>query len=111
MATIREILQKSFPTCFNRQACRKKHYVTMANSTRMSSVRDGHHSRNFAKIISNFFLSAKHGEKALCHDGKVYLNVQHNVQSERKRSVMMANSRWPPFAKFCKNEFRLFFKP
>ena len=55
MATIREILQKSFPTFFNRQARRNKHYVTMANSTTMFSVRDGDHSRNFSKIISNFF--------------------------------------------------------
>ena len=60
MTTIREILQKSFPTFFKRQARWKKHYVTMENSTTMSS--------------------------------------------ERKRCVMMANSRWPPFAKFCKNK-------
>ena len=38
MTTIREILQKSFPTFFKRQARRKKHYVTMANSTTMSSI-------------------------------------------------------------------------
>jgi len=38
MATIREILQKSFPTFFKRQACRKKRYVTMANSSTITSM-------------------------------------------------------------------------
>ena len=101
MATIREILQKLFPTFFKRQARRKKHYVTMAKSTVMCKakesavswwqIRDGHHLQNFAKMSFDFFLSLK--------------------QSKRKRSVMKANSRCPPFANFCKNDFRLFLKP
>ena len=49
---------------------------------------DSHHSWNFAKINFDFFLNAK--------------------QDPRKRSVMMAISRWSPFAKICKNEFWLF---
>ena len=46
--------------------------------------------QNFTKINFDFFVSVK--------------------QDEKKRGIMMASSRWPPFAKFCKNEFRLFCK-
>jgi len=46
--------------------------------------------QNFAKLNLDFFVSVK--------------------QDEKKRDIVMASSRWPPFAKFCKNEFRLFCK-
>ena len=50
-------------------------------------IRNGYHSRNFAKMKFDFFIGTK--------------------QHERKRSAKMANSQWLPFAKFRKNKFRL----
>ena len=52
-------------------------------------IRDGHYLQNFAKINFDFFLSVKHDEK--------------------KRSFVMTNSQWPPFAKSCKYDFLTFF--
>jgi len=83
-AKLCKILQKLFPT-----------FLWASSRTKGSSVswwqaRDGHHSRKFAKMNFNFLVSVK--------------------ECENKRGVMMAKSRWAPFAKFCKNKFRLFCK-
>ena len=72
------------------------HNVHMMRKAKESAVswwpiRDVHQLRIFAKINFDFFLSLKQGE--------------------RKCSVLMAISRWPPFAKFCKNKFWLVFRP
>jgi len=75
--TIREILQKLISTFFWTSSKTKECEVSWWR------FRDGHYSRNFAKIIFDFILNAK--------------------QDERKRNVMMAVSWWSPIAKFCKN--------
>jgi len=82
MVTICENLQKLISTFFSASSKTKKSVVSWWR------IRDGHHSRNFAKMNFDFL---------------VRLN-----QDEKKRSVMMAFSLWSPFAKFCKNELQLF---
>ena len=77
IVTIREILQKLISTFFLTSSKTKESEVSWWQ------LRDGYHLRKFAKINFDFFLRVKH--------------------DERKRSVMMATSRWLPFANICKN--------